>query len=466
MLLGGVKRVLSASFIAAALLLGSVGADVSAADGRRIALVIGNGGYKNLPKLTNPPRDAALIADKLRSVGFEVDLAIDDSQSNLKQRVRNFGLRARGASAALFYYAGHGLQAKGSNYLLPVDARLRSVADLRSGSLALSTVSDELEAADAKINLIILDACRDNPLTRSLRRKDGTRSVNLTRGLASVQRASGTLVAYATAPGDVAYDGDGMENSPFTQAVANGIDEPGLEIAPMFRQVREQVIAATNGKQVPWIEEDISGEFYFQPPPIEVAPTVAALPPEPTAPPPDIAGDRDTVEPVRPSSPQPNDDVETAWSQTKNLGTREGYIKFLKLYPNSDHAKDAVAMLLQFAGLGAPATTPPKPAISAPKAAKVPAVVEPLPPSPPKVDDRVETAWSETTALGTREAYIKFLKLHPNSDYAQQAVCDAPTICQLRDVADACSKPCCGHGRRVAALLRRNQAFRPSSAGL
>ena len=437
MLVGGVTRAFGPCIFAVILILGFAITNVSAADDRRIALVIGNGAYSNMPKLANPPRDAALIAAKLRSVGFEVDLAVNDDHVSLKQRVRDFGLRARGASAALFYYAGHGLQADGSNYLLPVDARVRKVADLRAQSLPLSLVSDELDSADAKISLIVLDACRDNPLTRSLSGRRGTRTVKITRGLASVQRASGRLIAYATAPGAVAYDG-GKQNSPFTKAMADLIEEPGLEVGHMFERVREQVITATNGKQVPWIEAAILGDFYFHPIMPDLPPAVATPAPEPTAPQlaplppaplPKVTKEA-AVQPSRPPDPEPEDQIEAAWSKTTALGTRDAYIKFLEQYPESMYAQKAVAMLLEFASPITPAATAPEPAAAlpaAPEPAPLPEaagkapVQQPRPPDP-EPEDRIEAAWSKTTALGTRDAYIKFLEQYPESIFAQQAV--------------------------------------------
>ncbi|MGH1478437.1 MAG: caspase family protein [Geminicoccales bacterium] len=254
-----------------------------AGDGRRVALVIGNGAYANIPLLENPTHDAALIARKLRDLGFAVDLAIDGDRSSFVQQVRLFGESARGADAALFYYAGHGIQADGQNYLLPVDAEISRLADLRHESLPLAAVMDELDHAGAEINLLILDACRDNPLTRSLA-SSHTRTAEIAQGLALVQRASGTIIAYATAPGEVAYDGDGQRNSPFTQALSDWIDKPDLDVALMFRRVREQVVAATNGEQVPWVEEAILGNFYFQQDNPKIQPaTTTALPSVPSA---------------------------------------------------------------------------------------------------------------------------------------------------------------------------------------
>lgn len=323
------------------LLVGSSNASQLAAE-KRVALVIGNGSYSSIPALDNPLRDAELIAEKLRGVGFDVDLAIDSDYFTLIQHVRSFGHRAQGADAALFYYAGHGLQADGSNFLLPVDAKLDRVADLPYQTLPLSLVMSELEFADAKINLVVLDACRDNPLTRSLARKNGTRNVDISKGLASVRRASGTFIAYATAPGQVAYDGQGTQNSPFTRALADWIEKPDLEIALMFRRVREQVVAATEGRQVPWVEEAILGDFYFQSKPAEV-PIPAAVPV--------------TVTPQQEVPPVATDEiVETAWTKARTLGTRDSYKAFLQRYPNSIFADQAVS---QLAKLAAPSSQQP-----------------------------------------------------------------------------------------------------------
>ena len=331
-------------------------------DGRRVALVVGNGAYEAVPALGNPARDAALIAEKLRAVGFEVELSIDGTQSSLERSVRAFGHRARGADAALFYYAGHGIQSEGRNYLLPVDANLTRLADLKYETLSLSLVMEELDYAGARVNLVVLDACRDNPLTRSLRRKSGTRAVNLEQGLASVERASGTFIAYATAPGDVAYDGEGTTNSPFTSALADWIEKPGLEIALMFRRVREQVVASTGGRQTPWVEEAILGDFYFRP---DAGPATVAVPAnipqqptltQPSAAQPPALPERQPLSPMQDTA-----GALAAWSSARKIDTREAYKTFLQLYPNSVYAQDALTLMLQ-AESNVPSTTTPAPA--------------------------------------------------------------------------------------------------------
>ena len=249
------KRDLPGLAVAAMCLIAST---AGAQEDRRVALVVGNGDYSSVTPLPNPSQDADLLADQLRALEFEVIEVIDADHDSMVGAVREFGRKAKDASAALFYYAGHGLQNAGENYLLPVDAAIESEADLRYESMALSIVMEELAYADADISLVILDACRDNPLVDS----SGTRSIGEDGGLATVRGATGTLIAYATAPGKVAYDGAGS-NSPFSSSLAEWIAEPGLEIGLMFRRVRQDVVEATNGLQVPWIEEAIIGDFYF-----------------------------------------------------------------------------------------------------------------------------------------------------------------------------------------------------------
>ncbi|MGI9450753.1 MAG: caspase family protein [Geminicoccaceae bacterium] len=226
----------------------------------RVALVVGNGAYSGLPALPNPTQDANLLADQLRALNFDVIEVLDSNLDGMVEAVRDFGRKAKDAEAALFFYAGHGVQKAGENYLMPIDAEVEEVGDLRYESMALALVMEELEYASADISLVILDACRDNPLVD----EQSTRSIGTEKGLATVRGATGTLIAYATAPGNVAYDGVG-QHSPFSSSLAEWINEPSLEIGLMFRRVRQDVVDATDGLQVPWIEEAIIGDFYFVP---------------------------------------------------------------------------------------------------------------------------------------------------------------------------------------------------------
>ena len=268
-----------------ALLLAIVGSVVAgvgaghAAMEKRVALVIGVGRYQHAPALTNPANDVRLIGPALRKLDFDVQIVIDPDYETLKQALRDFGRRLDGAKVALFFYAGHGVQVSGRNYLLPVNAALIREPDLRYEAFDVQAVLDEMDAP-GRVNLVFLDACRDNPLSRSLAARMGGRSGAVDRGLARIEtQTGGTLIAYATAPGDVAADGD--KNSPFTAALARHIATPGLDVRQMLTRVRGDVQAATSGKQRPWVNESLDADFYFVP--LSVEPSAPVLTPAPPA---------------------------------------------------------------------------------------------------------------------------------------------------------------------------------------
>ncbi len=230
---------------------------------RRVALVIGNGSYRFVPQLPNATRDADAIATALRSVGFEiVELESDLSREKMVEALRGFSRLAEKADWALVYYAGHGIEMNGTNYLIPVDARLETDRDLQFEALPLDQLLATVEGA-RKLRIILLDACRENPFGR-MRRTVATRSIG--RGLARIEPEGGTLVAYAAKHGEVALDGDGA-NSPFVSAIVKRIATPGVEINKLFRLVRDDVLAATAHKQEPFVYGSLPGDdFYFSPP--------------------------------------------------------------------------------------------------------------------------------------------------------------------------------------------------------
>jgi tetratricopeptide (TPR) repeat protein len=225
---------------------------------RRVALVIGNGKYQFAAPLPNPPNDAADIAHALRKLGFDVVEGRDLDRPGMDNAIRQFSRKLDGADIALFFYAGHGLQVNGKNYLVPIDAKLERPGDLMLDAVDIGNVLAQMEA-EKRVNLIFLDACRDNPLARSLARSLGTRSSAVGQGLASIQSAIGTMIAYATQPDNVALDGEGR-NSPFTAALLKHIVTPGLEIGTLMKRVRADVIAATREKQVPWDHSSLIGD--------------------------------------------------------------------------------------------------------------------------------------------------------------------------------------------------------------
>lgn len=225
---------------------------------RRVALVVGNSNYRHATQLANPTNDAADIAAALGKLGFDVVEGRDLDKRGMEDKIREFGRKLEGADLALMFYAGHGMQVAGKNYLVPIDAKLERAGDLTLDTIEVGQVLVQMEA-EKRVNLIFLDACRDNPLARSFSRSLGTRSTAVGHGLASIQSAVGTLIAYATQPDNVALDGEGR-NSPFTTALLKNITTPGLEISALMKRVRADVIANTREKQVPWDHSSLVGD--------------------------------------------------------------------------------------------------------------------------------------------------------------------------------------------------------------
>jgi uncharacterized caspase-like protein len=231
--------------------------------------VIGNGAYQNAPQLTNPANDARMIARDLHDMGFEVSHGVDLERAAMTKLIGDFLRAAATANTAVLFYAGHGVQIDGQNYLLPVDVKFAGASDLTSEMTDVSTILAGLDDG-IRANIVILDACRDNPLAQQAAQPAAPgRSITVPTGLASpsslgkgATSGAGTLLAFATAPGDVALDGDGAD-SPFSLALARHIGTPGLEVQQMLTRVRAEVVASTKGKQVPWSNSSLLGEVYL-----------------------------------------------------------------------------------------------------------------------------------------------------------------------------------------------------------
>jgi hypothetical protein len=284
----------------------------------RVALVIGNGAYKNAARLPNPSNDAAAVAEALRKIGFDVVEGRDLPKRSMEEKIIEFSRKLDRASLALFFYAGHGIQVGGRNHLLPVDAMLERPGDLSFETIDLSQVLGQMET-EKRVNLVFLDACRDNPFAQSLARALGTRSATVGQGLASIQSAVGTMIAYATQPDNVALDGTGS-HSPFTAALLKHIGTPGLEVRAMMTRVRADVLAATREKQVPWDHSSLIGEVMLAPLPV-VTPAVAVATPKPAE-----------SAPAPPAAPPvgASREAERAWAVTKDttsIGVLQAYIK-------------------------------------------------------------------------------------------------------------------------------------------
>jgi hypothetical protein len=224
---------------------------------RRLALVIGNGEYTNASPLKNPPNDARDMAATLKELDFDVASGMNLNQREMKNLIRTFGQKLKEGGDGLFYYAGHGVQSKGRNYLIPVEADIQSEAEVEDAGVDLNLVLGYMDDAQNNLNIVILDACRNNPFSRGFR--------SASSGLAQVDAPTGTLIAYATAPGRVASDGAG-QNGLYTSELLKKMRIPGLSVTEMFMRVRGEVMKQTASKQVPWEASSLVGTFYFSGP--------------------------------------------------------------------------------------------------------------------------------------------------------------------------------------------------------
>lgn len=228
----------------------------------RLALVVGNSAYVHAPRLQNPRNDARALIDKLQGLGFEVIEGLDLDRVAFGEKLKEFGERSASADVALFYYAGHGIQVDGQNYLVPVEAQVRSEFEVSIELYSLATVLRQMERG-SRTNIVFLDACRDNPFKDGLAASSRS-AIALSKGLGEVRAVRSTYIAFATEPDKVALDGAG-QNSPFTEALLRHIDAPGASIQDMMIRVRRDVAAATNGQQTPWDSSSLMDSFSFAP---------------------------------------------------------------------------------------------------------------------------------------------------------------------------------------------------------
>jgi uncharacterized caspase-like protein len=283
---------------------------------KRVALVIGMSQYQQVPRLTNPARDATAMTELFKKAGFDViDSQRDLGISDLRRVIREFSEKVRDADIAVVYYAGHGIEVDGTNYLVPADARLLSDFDVEDETISLDRVLKALDPVK-RLKLVILDACRDNPFAKTMKRSIATRSVG--RGLAKIEpQMSDTLIAFAARAGAVASDGDG-DNSPFATALVKYIAEPGLDLRLAFGRVRDDVLKSTSNRQEPFVYGSLGGE------------TMALVPQAPQAP--------QAAKPVDPEA-QARVDYELA----AQIGTKEAWDSFLASHATGLYANLARA---------------------------------------------------------------------------------------------------------------------------
>jgi hypothetical protein len=290
---------------------------------RRVAFVVGNGAYKNVAQLPNPPVDAKA----LRNVGFEVVEGTNLTRDKMTEKLLDFGKKAQGADVAVFFYAGHGIAISGTNYLLPVDADIKSEMDVKLGAAINIDLTLDQTMSDAKVKLVFLDACRDNPFAAKIKSNSATRSVSVGAGLAEMKSGEGTLIAFATGPGQTALDGQEGTNSPFTRALIANITTPGVEIQQAMTKVRAQVNEETNKGQLPWGHTNLIGSVYLNGAP---APATAGTP---------------AVAPVTVAS-VPGSDVEVEfWRSIKDSNKPEELNAYLSSYPNGQFKPLALSRL-------------------------------------------------------------------------------------------------------------------------
>jgi hypothetical protein len=288
--------------------------------GKKTALVIGNGTYSTAP-LKNPVNDARDMATRLRQKGFDTDLIIDGTQREMERAIRDFGKKIMKGGTGLFYYAGHGMQVNGVNYLIPIGADIMAEDEIKYESVNVNMVLSKMEAAGNNLNMIFLDACRNNPFARSFR--------SGSKGLAQMDVTRGAVIAFATSPGSTAADGDGR-NGVFTKHLLAHMNTPGLELSRLLKKVRKDVRMETQNMQIPWDVSSLEGDFYFS----ESG--------QSTAPP--------SVKPVGPGTPAPRslgDPDQETWDLVKNSVYAEDYAYYLKEFPDGRYSTPAQLKIRQ-----------------------------------------------------------------------------------------------------------------------
>ena len=294
---------------------------------RRVAFVVGNGTYKNVAALPNPPIDAKAMASALRNVGFEVVEGTNLTRDKMTEKLLDFGKKAQGSDIAVFFYAGHGIAISGTNYLLPIDADIKSEMDVKLGAAINIDLTLDQTMSDAKVKLVFLDACRDNPFAAKIKSNSPTRSVAVGSGLAEMKSGEGTLIAFATGPGQTALDGQEGTNSPFTRALIANIATPGVEIQQAMTKVRAQVNEETSKGQLPWGHTNLIGSVY-----LNGAPAVAP------------AGGTAAAPAAVASAPGTDVELEF-WRSIKDSNKPEELNAYLSNYPNGQFKPLALSRL-------------------------------------------------------------------------------------------------------------------------
>ncbi|WP_322514515.1 caspase family protein [Rhodopseudomonas palustris] len=368
-----------AATIVAAILAVAVSSGAALAEARRVAMVVGNSLYQSVPQLPNPSRDADAVARMFKDAGFDVTRVIDAGNLDFKRAIRKFETDADQADVAVIYYAGHGIEISGTNYLIPTDARLASDRDAEDEAIPLERLVSSADGAQ-KLRVVILDACRDNPFTVRMRRERKVASRNVVSGLGKVEPTStDTLIAYAAKAGSTAEDGSG-DHSPFTTAILKNLTVPGLDIRLAFGRVRDEVMKVTGNKQEPFVYGSLGGGNVSLVP----APAVAK---EATA-----------------------SDVKADYDLVAKIGSRRAWEVFLATYQTGFYADLARAQIASLTDQ-VPSSEPPSAAGRIKTAAVDPDTVAPG----REVNSREALDWDRVKDSSDIAALQKFIKRYPDS---------------------------------------------------
>jgi caspase domain-containing protein len=355
----------------------------------RLALIIGNGSYTNVTALDNPVNDAELMAASLRKVGFDVTLVTEATQNELIRAISAFGRELREAgddATGLFYYAGHGVQSFGTNYLLPVDIDIHDAADLSLVGVPAHAVLRQMFSAQNQTNIFILDACRNNPFVSISDLSDN--------GLAEMKAPTGTYLAYSTAPGEIAVDGAGS-NSPFTEALAQRISTPGVPIEALFKDVRVEVLSETGGLQTPWDTSSLTVDFQFVPAVV----------------------------------PSPEDlQIRQLWDSVRMSRDPVQVLLFLRASPNNPYTHEARKLLQELMSK----ELQPKPTVPQVEAAK---------PKPVDPADAERDLIEQARRAGTAEAYQTYLDAFPEGAFSELARLELQSILGNQQRTDPIADP-------------------------
>ena len=308
---------------------------INAQASKRVALVVGNGAYQNVSALPNPTNDAQDVASALRRLNFDVTHITDLNRNDFQNTLADFSEKSDNAEVAIFFFAGHGIEINRENYLIPVDAKLATDSKVRFEAVSLSDVSAAMEGVKG-LRLVLLDACRNNPFIKEMKRSSTTRSIG--RGLAAPEPTVGSLVSFAAKEGTVASDGAGR-NSPYTRGLLDNLEKPGLEVNFLFRKVRDSVLEATGGKQEPFTYGSLPGKSIYLKEPVK---TAAVAPATQTAP----------AQQLIVPAPAPTNQAEISyWVSIVNLNSKELFQSYIDKYPNGQFTEIARYRIDQITGV-------------------------------------------------------------------------------------------------------------------